>query len=119
QEDKHAIYMKINLGVAVCGSIFLMLFAPLIIDLFFTPEFAEATGALQIMAASLIFMSLSNIYGVNFLIIRGYEKKLRNITLICSAIGFITAFPLVYFYSYIGAALNILMARILLGVSIM
>ena len=117
--DKHTLYMRINLGVAVCGSVALLLFAPFIIQLFFTPEFEEAITVLRIMAFSLIFLSLSNIYGVNFLIIRGHEKKLRNITLVCSIVGFITAFPLVYFYSYIGAALNILTTRTLLGLSIM
>jgi PST family polysaccharide transporter len=117
--DKHSLYMKINLSVAICGSILLFLFAPLIIDFFFTSEFEEATNVLRIMAVSLIFLSLSNIYGINFLIIRGYEKELRNITLGCSIIGFVTAFPLVYFYSYIGAALNILITRTLLGLGIM
>lgn len=117
--DKHFLYMKINLSIAVCGSIALMLFAPFIIRLFFTSEFEEAITILRIMAFSLIFLSLSNIYGVNFLIIRGHEKKLRNITLACSITGFITAFPLTYFYSYFGAALNILITRALLGLSTM
>lgn len=117
--NKHSLYMRINLSVAVCGSFALLLFAPFIIQLFFTPEFEKAITVLRIMAFSLIFLSLSNIYGVNFLIIRGHEKKLRNITLACSIVGFITAFPLVYFYSYIGAALNILTTRILLGLSTM
>lgn len=119
KSDKHSFYMKTNLSVAVCGSIVLILFAPFIINIFFTPEFEEATNILRIMAASLIFLSLSNIYGVNFLIIHGYEKELRNITLLCSVIGFVIALPLIYFYSYTGAAFNILITRTLLGLSTM
>src|SRR5699024_2678376 len=117
--DKHSLYMRINLSVALCGSVALIVLAPLIIKIFFTPEFEPAVVVLQLMALSLVFLSLNNIYGTNFLIIRGHEKKLRNITLACSIVGFVTAFPLVYFYSHIGAALNILITRILLGGSTM
>lgn len=117
--DKHSLYMRINLSVALCGSVALIVLAPLIIKLFFTPEFEPAVVVLQLMAVSLIFLSLSNIYGTNFLIIRGYEKQLRNITLICSLAGFISAVPLVYFAGFIGVAINVLFARVMLGVGTM
>lgn len=117
--DKHSLYMRINLSVALCGSVALIVLAPLIIKLFFTPEFEPAVVVLQLMAVSLIFLSLSNIYGTNFLIIRGYEKQLRNITLICSLAGFISAVPLVYFAGFIGVAINVLFVRVMLGVGTM
>lgn len=101
------------------GSVALIVLAPLIIKLFFTPEFEPAVVVLQLMAVSLIFLSLSNIYGTNFLIIRGYEKQLRNITLICSLAGFISAVPLVYFAGFIGVAINVLFVRVMLGVGTM
>lgn len=118
-ENKHSLYMRTHLGIAVFGSVALIVFAPFIIKLFFTSEFESAVIVLQLMALSLVFLSLCNIYGTNFLIIRGYEKQLRNITLICSLAGFVTAFPLIFFAGFIGAAVNILFARVLLGVGIM
>lgn len=117
--DKHTLYMRINLGVAVCGSVALLLFAPFIIQLFFTPEFEDATIVLRVMSISIVFMALTVIYGTNYLIIIGQERKLRNITLACSLIGLGSAFPLISIYGYLGAAINILGTRAILGLSIM
>ena len=36
-----------------------------------------------------------------------------------SVFGFIIAFPLVYFFDYLGAAINVCLTRILLGAGIM
>lgn len=117
--DKHHIYQKLHLLSSVILSIGLFLFAPLIIKIFFTPEFHQAVIVLRIMAFSLIFLSLSNIYGVNYMVIHGYEKQLRNITIKASILGFFVACPLVYFYSYLGAAITITLTRALLGFGIM
>ena len=115
--DNHKYYVKINLSVCVCFSVLLFFLAPFFIDLFFTKEFSDAIIILRIMALSIVFMSMSNVYGINYLIIKGYEREIRNITGIVSIIGFVMAFPLVYYFSYIGAALTISITRILLGLS--
>jgi PST family polysaccharide transporter len=60
-------------------------------------------------------MVLSNTYGTNYLIIVHRDKELRNITIICSVIGLLLAYPLVSLYSYLGAALTVLVSRFLLG----
>lgn len=71
------------------------------------------------MSISIFFLALSNIYGTNFMIIKGYEKELRNVTAISSCVGFVLSFPLIYYFNYIGAAINITLTRGILGVSIM
>ena len=53
------------------------------------------------------------------MIVKGYERVLRNITMVCSLVGFILAFPLVSLYGYIGAAITITLTRVILGFSIM
>ena len=113
--DKHTMYVKLNLIFAIIGSFLLFLFAPLIIRTFFSAEFENSIIVLQIMSFSIIFLSLSNIYGTNYLIIEGYERRLRNITAICSIIGMLISFPLIYYFSYIGAAITITLTRGLLG----
>ena len=116
--DMHDLYAKINLSVSVAAFIALFLFAPLIIDIFYTDDFSSAVSVLQIMSISVIFSSLISTYGTNFMIIKGYDKQLRRITTICSLIGFIIAFPLIYYHSFIGAAITIVATRALLGISI-
>lgn len=117
--DKHDLYVKINSYTALLISIMLFIAAPLIIKLFYTPEFYDGIKVLRIVAFSILFHSWINIYGTNYMILQGYERPLRNITLIWSLIGFAITFPLVYYLDYIGAALTSTITRGLLGGSIM
>lgn len=119
KSNAYKIYEKINIIVAVSSTVSLIILAPFIIKFFFTPEFYDSIVVLQIMACSLIFLTLSNTYGLNYLIIHGYEKLLRNITISSSIIGFLICFPLIYFYSFLGAAITITLTRAILGLSIM
>lgn len=119
KSNQHHIYAKINIIITLLSVIFLVLLAPYIIKFFFTPDFYESILVLQIIACSLVFITLSKTYGLNYLIIHGYEKLLRNITLCSSFIGFIVCFPLIYFYGFLGAAITITLTRAILGLSIM
>lgn len=117
--DKHHLYVKINLYLSITFSVLLFFLAPILIKLFFTAEFYDAIWVLRIMSLSIIFLSLNNVYGTNYMIIEGYEKELRNITFVSSLIGFVISFPLIYFFDYIGAALTVTLTRGILGGSIM
>lgn len=116
--DQHHLYARGSLALAAIGSLVLFMSAPLVIKLFFTEEFYESILVMQIMSASLIFQALSKVYGTNYLILKGKEKELRNITFICSVLGFAAAFPLIYFFGFLGAAINIVLTRAALGLSI-
>lgn len=117
--EKHHLYVIINVFLAAVGSLLLFLLSPLLIKLFFTPEFISSIIIMKIMAISLFFLMLSDVYGTNYMIIQGKERKLRNITLICSLIGFAISFPLIHYFDYIGAALTVTITRGLLGFSSM
>lgn len=116
--DQHARFAVINLSIAFLLGVLLFAAAPWIIRTMLTPEFRDSVIVLRIMAVSLVFLALSNTYGTNYLIIKHREKTLRNITVVCSLIGIAIAFPLIYYYSYIGAALTITISRMILGVAI-
>jgi len=117
--EKHNTYKQITIYISIGFSVFLFLFAPILIKLFYTHEFYSAIIVLRIMSFSIFFSSLSNIYGTNYMIIKGHEKQLRNVTFVSSIIGFCISFPLIYFYDFIGAAITIVFTRALLGLSIM
>lgn len=117
--DKHNLYVKINLTIAFIFSLGLFIFSPIIIKFFYTSEFYDAIVVLRITSFSIIFLALSNIFGTNYMIIQGYEKELRNITFVSSLIGLCLSIPLVYYYSYIGAAITVTLTRGLLGITIM
>lgn len=117
--DKHNVYLKMNLWISLTLSLMLFFFAPQLIKLFFTQDFYDSIWVLRIMSISIFFLALSNIYGTNYMIILGYERQLRNITIFSSLIGFTLSFPLIYFFDYIGAALTITITRGILGTWIM
>ena len=117
--EKHHIYVMINVFLATAGSLLLFLLSPLLIRIFFTIEFVPAIKIMRVMSISLFFLMLCDVYGTNYIIIKGKEKHLRNITLICSLIGFAISFPLIHYFDYIGAALTVTITRGLLGISSM
>lgn len=117
--EKHHIYTRINIILSLAFSTFLFLFAPIIINTFFTNEFSDSVIVLRIMSFSVFFLSLNNIYGTNYMIIKGYERELRNITFVVSALGFALSFPLIYYWEYIGGAITVTLTRGLSGISIM
>ena len=117
--DSHNLYAKINIYLSIIACISLFILAPFIINFFYTDEFLSAVTVLRIMSISIIASALISTFGTNFMIVKGYERVLRNITMVCSLVGFILAFPLVSLYGYIGAAITITLTRVILGLAIM
>lgn len=115
----HKYLRVIQLSSAAIFAGALMLCAPLIIKIFYTPEFEAAIPAIRILGFSIFFIALANVYGTNYLIVQGYERTLRNITMIVSLIGCVIACGVIYKYGFIGCAVTIALTRVLLGVSIM
>lgn len=114
--DKHSFYAKINLGTALLGAILLIIVGPWLIKIILGPEFEKSIIIMQILSASIIFLAMDFTYGTCYLIINHREKSLRNLTLISSLIGMCVCVPLVYYFSYIGAAITVLVCRGLLGI---
>ena len=115
----HSLYSKLSISIAVFLSIVLFVLSPIIIKIIFTKEFEDSIVVLQICSLSLIFLTLTDVFGTNYLIVRGHEHIIRRITERGSVIGFFIALPLVYYFSYIGAAVVITMTRGLLGFWVM
>lgn len=114
--DKHSFYAKLNIVSALIGAVFLILLSPLVIKIMLGDEFEKSVVVMQILSFSVVFLAMGYTYGTNFLIINHKEKPLRNLTFISSIIGMCVSVPLVYYFSYIGAAVTVLLCRGLLGV---
>ncbi len=114
--DKHTLFSRLNIGISVFVAIALFAFAPWIIHTFFPSDFNNAIPVLRIISISLVFLAVGNVYGTNYLIINGFEKEMRQITLYSSIIGLIFAIPTVYYFSYIGVAVTVTFSRTLMGV---
>lgn len=113
--DKHSFYAKLNIVSALIGAVFLILLSPLVIKIMLGNEFEKSVVVMQILSFSVVFLAMDYTYGTNFLIIIHKEKPLRNLTFVSSIIGMSVAIPLVYYFSYIGAAITVLLCRGMLG----
>ncbi len=116
RSDKINIFAQINMLVASVFAIGLFVFAPIIVKIMLTAEFKDSVVVLRILSVSFIFMSLNNTYGQNYLILTNHEKELRNLTIISSITGMAISYPLVSEYTYIGAAITVLISRMLIGI---
>ncbi|KXB79925.1 polysaccharide biosynthesis protein [Prevotella sp. DNF00663] len=114
--DKHSFYAKLNIGLALIGSIFLIAISPFVIKVMLGDEFEKSVIVMQILSFSVIFLAMDYTYGTNFLILNHKEKPLRNLTFVSSILGMSVSIPLVYYFSYIGAAITVLLCRGVLGV---
>lgn len=113
--DKHAIYARISLLIAICFAVSIFLLAPYLIRFLFNSDFEDSIIVLRITSISLIFTSLSSIYGTNYLLVHRKDRLLRNITLIASASSLLYSVPLIYFYGYIGTAITYTVATATIG----
>lgn len=117
--EKHSFYAKINITIVSLISFCLFLCAPFLIKLFFTSEFSEAVVVLRITSISLLFESLKNVYGINYMLLQGYERQMRNIMIVCAFVGFCISFPLIHYFTYVGAAVVYTFTLGLMGISSM
>ena len=114
--DKHGFYAKLNMSIAIIGAVLIFLVSPWVIRLILGKEFNNSIIVMQILSASIVFLAMSFTYGTSYLIIIHKEKPLRNLTFASSIIGMCISFPLIFYYSYIGAAITVLICRGMLGV---
>lgn len=117
--EKHALFKKVYLSLGLFYTLFLFIAAPLLIKLLFGSEFKDSIVVLRIVSFSFFFIAMQSVYGANYLLIIGRERLTRNITLVASLIGFAMAFPLIYYWSYIGTAIVFTFTSSILGLLMM
>lgn len=114
--DKHTVLAKFNILTASFASLLIFIFAPQIIMLFYGPKFMDSVIVARITAFALFGIVMNYVYGSNYLIVTHHERELRNITIGVSLLGFAIAFPLIYYWSYIGAAITYTVSSLLIGI---
>lgn len=108
KSNNHNLYSKIMLTFSMILSIGVFIFAPTLMNIFFTKEFYEGgVLVMRIMSFYVFAISVNDVYGINYMIIKKKEAELRNITFITAIVGFITAIILIPKFGFVGAALAI------------
>lgn len=79
-------------------------------------EYQNSFLVLSILSLGIFFISLYNIFGLNYFIVNRKDKIVMRNTLFASFIGLILAYPLISLTGIIGAALNLTIARGVMGI---
>ena len=103
------------LSLALCVSIIL---SHELIFWYLNIDYPDAVLVLSILVVGILGYSLYDVYGLNYFIVRREDKLVMNNTVKVSLIGFFLAFPLIYFFGILGAAINLTTGRMLLGAGI-
>lgn len=112
----HTLYAKVMNIIALCFSLSTFFLAPFLMRLFFTSEFyASGIIVMRIMSAYIFAISCNDIYGINYMIVNGYNKVLKYITFIAAVIGLLVSIILIPLCGYIGAAISITISGVLRG----
>jgi len=115
KKDKHGMFARFNLACSAIVCIALFLLAGPLVRTFLSHEFADSVIVLRICALSVFFVTLSTTYGANYLIISHNERFCRNITVVASLIAFAVSLPLIYYWTWLGAAFTMFIGRFLMG----
>lgn len=113
--DKHVYYERFSMFFAFLLSIILFVGAPFFFSVFYSENFNEGIKVMRILSISIFFSNMNSIYGINYLLLKGKERLVRNVTLLCSLVGLITLIPAIYWWGYIGVAYTLLGIKIILG----
>lgn len=74
-----------------------------------------AIWVLILLAIGILGFVAYDVYGLNYFIVQRQDKLVMRNTIRTSIIGFLIAFPLIYYFDIIGAALSLLISRFLMG----
>lgn len=114
--EKFILYRNLSLFIGVTISLTFFLFAKSISDLILGEAFSHTVLLLKIMSFSVFFISLYSAYGTNYLLIHKFDRILMSITLFSSTLSLIMIFPLVNYFNAVGASLNLLLSRLMMGI---
>lgn len=107
-------YKKMMLIIGTCLVVGLIL-SNQIVFWYLDLNYEHAFTILVILSLGVLGYALYDIFGVNYYIIKRKDKLVMKNTIIVSIIGFIAAFPLIGCFSIFGAAINLTIARGLMG----
>lgn len=102
----HKIVMLLGGGNFLI-SLFILIFAEWIVKLLLGNGYEQSVLLLRIMALLPVVISLSNIFGVQTMLVFGMQKEFSKILIMAAILNFCIVFPLIYFFEGVGVSVSI------------
>ena len=107
-------YKKLMLSVGIALTVGPLIFSH-VVFWYLDINDEDSYLVLAILSSGIFFITLYDIFGINYFIIRRKDRIVMSNTILASLCGFALAFPLIHFFGIIGAAINLTFARFLMG----
>lgn len=117
KRNSFSSYKRLMLTVGLLLTVLPILFS----DLIFWYLNIDREGSLKvlvILSLGLFFVTLYDIFGVNYFIIKRQDKLVMKNTLIASLVGFVLSFPMIMYFGLVGASLNLTLSRSIMGIGL-
>ena len=102
----HKIVMLLGGGNFVL-SLFIFIFAEWIVELLLGNGYEQSVLLLRIMALLPVIISLSNVFGVQTMLIFGMQKAFSKILIMAAVLNTCIVFPLIYLFEGVGVSISI------------
>lgn len=99
------------------GSILIFIFAEWIVDILLGAGYEQSVLLLRILAFLPFIISLSNIFGIQTMLVFGMKKQFNKILLSAAVINTIIVLPMIYFYQAIGVSISMTITEIFVTVT--
>ncbi len=109
--QKHKVFQKIMLASGLLLTITTFVAAEWITTFLFSADNLEIATYIQWLSIAILFGFVYLTYNTNYLMISGYEKVGKNISLYVSLLAFLWTTLLVYSFGLLGSIVSLLLAR--------
>lgn len=94
------------------GSILIFIFAEWIVDILLGAGYEQSVLLLRILAFLPFIISLSNIFGIQTMLVFGMKKQFNKVLLSAAIINTVVVLPMIYFYQAIGVSVSMTITEI-------
>lgn len=88
------------------GSILIFIFAEWIVDVLLGAGYEQSVLLLRILAFLPFIISLSNIFGIQTMLVFGMKKQFNKVLLSAAIVNTVIVLPMIYFYQAIGVSVS-------------
>jgi PST family polysaccharide transporter len=99
------------------GSILIFIFAEWIVDILLGEGYEQSVLLLRILAFLPFIISLSNIFGIQTMLVFGMKKQFNKVLLSAAIVNTVIVLPMIYFYQAIGVSISMTITEIFVTLS--
>lgn len=99
------------------GSVLIFIFAEWIVDVLLGAGYEQSVLLLRILAFLPFIISLSNIFGIQTMLVFGMKKQFNKVLLSAAIVNTVIVLPMIYFYQAIGVSISMTITEIFVTLS--